>query len=228
MWALGDRHARDELNKARGEAYGVDMERLEDIAGDYLEGMAFRMLGHLTDDARDIVRDTLAAGIRYSWAFETIREKIVDALTRKGFLDAQANAEIAGRTLEEVQQALEGAGLTRHRLRTAIRTNGFEAINEARYSVFTDPGLGDFVEALEYTAILDSRTTEICRHLDGRIYPKDDPAWDGFRPPNHFNCRSLLVPVTQIDTDATGKDAEEGSRWSRAPTIQPQEGFGGS
>jgi len=40
--------------------------------------------------------------------------------------------------------------------------------------------------------------------------------WSTFRPPNHFNCRSILVPVTQRDT------------WTQSdqPTVQPQKGFG--
>lgn len=42
-----------------------------------------------------------------------------------------------------------------------------------------------------YTATLDSRTTPICRSLDGNIYQ----VGDGPIPPLHFNCRSIRVPV---------------------------------
>ena len=86
--------------------------------------------------------------------------------------------------------------------------------------------LDGFVEALEYSAILDSRTTRIYQHLDDRVYQMDSAVWNKYRPPNHFNCRSILVPVTIIDTDVEGKDTLPGSRFSKNPTIEPQKGFG--
>jgi uncharacterized protein with gpF-like domain len=100
-------------------------------------------------------------------------------------------------------------------------------MKKARYSHFTDPALDGFVEAIEYSAILDDRTTDLCKHLDMRIYESDDPIWDEYRPPNHFNCRSLLIPVTIIDTEVVGKDNLEGTRYSKQPILEPQEGFGG-
>jgi SPP1 gp7 family putative phage head morphogenesis protein len=169
----------------------------------------------------------LVNGVKFSWTTPEIVNKIYDQLTLAGFLTIATNVEGTGRALAEVVELLEGVAGNAHRLRTAVRTNVFEAINEARYALFTDPSLGDFIEAIEYSAILDSRTTEICRHLDGRIYPATSDQWNSIRPPNHFNCRSLLVPVTVIDTEVVGKDAIPGTRNSRPPTIEPQSGFGG-
>jgi SPP1 gp7 family putative phage head morphogenesis protein len=99
---------------------------------------------------------------------------------------------------------------------TAIRTAVFEAINEARYELFASPEMSGFIEALEFSAILDGRTTEICEHMDERVYPVNDPVWEGYTPPLHFNCRSLLVAVTIRDA------------WERSddPTIEPMDGFG--
>ena len=105
-------------------------------------------------------------------------------------------------------------------LDTLARTNLFEAMNEARFAEFTDPALGDFVVALEYSAILDDRTTLICEGLQGKTWAADSDLWNEFRPPNHFGCRSVLIPVTQLD----GWDGVE----SPAPSVQPQVGFGGT
>ena len=102
------------------------------------------------------------------------------------------------------------------RISTAIRTTSFEAINEARYDFFSDPALDGFVEALEYSAILDDRTTDICSQLNGETYGIDSEVWSTFRPPNHFNCRSILIPVTIRDTWSASED----------PTVNPQKGFG--
>ena len=50
---------------------------------------------------------------------------------------------------------------------------------------------------LEYFAIGDDRTTDICSQLNGTIKLKDDPFWDSFMPPNHFSCRSQVGEITR-------------------------------
>ena len=223
-WALGLQHSKKELASARQEK--LNMARIGDEAAEFLKVNGFRMTGGMTDDMRAIVQQVLVNGNKFSWTTDEINNKIYDELTKAGFISMATNAEATGRAVDAVAEILEEAG-TMHRIRTAVRTGSFEAINEARFSTFTDPTLDGFVEALEYSAILDSRTTRICRHMDGRVYPIDSPVWDKWRPENHFNCRSILVPVTIIDTDVVGKDNVEGSRFSSTPTIDPQVGFGG-
>jgi SPP1 gp7 family putative phage head morphogenesis protein len=44
----------------------------------------------------------------------------------------------------------------------------------------------------QYIAILDSRTTPICRHRDGQIFPISDVV---HLPPAHYYCRSTTNPV---------------------------------
>lgn len=69
----------------------------------------------------------------------------------------------------------------------------------------------DVTTSFEYVATLDSRTTLICASLDGRTWRFDDP--EARRPPQHVNCRSVIVP--RIDWAALGIDAPaEGSRAS--------------
>jgi hypothetical protein len=118
--------------------------------------------------------------------------------------------------------ALLGTDSPDARIRTIVRTSGFDAINNARYSYFTDPDLGGFVRAFEYSAILDSRTTAICKHLDEDGAGDHTLEWwennQGYKPPNHYNCRSLLVPVTVIDLNEFVEGPE--------PSQFPQEGFG--
>lgn len=240
-WKLGEKVATDEINRAAGEARRLkrfereisdamarfNFERLGVASKDFTKDTAYRLAGNLTDAMKQIVLNVLAQSYLYSWPTKTITRKIYDALLTAGTIALETNAEATGRTAEEVREALAEAKLTPHRISTVLRTSGFSAINEARFNMFTDPELGGFVEALEYTAILDSRTTQICRHLDDRVYPVGAPEWDGYRPPNHYNCRSLLIPVTVLDSEVTGKDNSADSRWSKAPTIEPASGFGG-
>jgi SPP1 gp7 family putative phage head morphogenesis protein len=50
----------------------------------------------------------------------------------------------------------------------------------------------------EYVAVLDSRTTPLCAHRDGTIYPISDTE---HLPPAHFHCRSTTVPVFKSWSD---------------------------
>jgi SPP1 gp7 family putative phage head morphogenesis protein len=224
-WALGQQHSSTELATARKEQFKINMARIGEAVDEFLKVKGFQIFGKLNDDMRAIVQNILLNGVKFSWTSDEITNKVYDELTTAGFIAVGTNAAATGRTVEAITETL-GGPFSLGRLTTAIRTASFEAINEARFNMFTDPALDGFVEALEYSAILDSRTTRVCRHLDERVYEADDVIWDKYRPPNHFNCRSILVPVTIIDTDVEGKDAAAGSRFSRPPTVEPQQGFG--
>ena len=45
---------------------------------------------------------------------------------------------------------------------------------------------------LEFDAVLDNRTTALCRSLDKIILPINHIFWNRFYPPNHFGCRSTV------------------------------------
>lgn len=45
---------------------------------------------------------------------------------------------------------------------------------------------------LEFDAIMDGRTTEICRNFNGIRLPYDHPFWDLYYIPNHYGERSLI------------------------------------
>lgn len=45
---------------------------------------------------------------------------------------------------------------------------------------------------LQFDAVMDGRTTELCSSLHGVIKPVNDPFWNTYYPPNHFNCRSTV------------------------------------
>lgn len=225
-WTLGSNLAANELDRARGERTELTLRRMQfvslrDNATAYFDTQSFRMAGDTSDQVRKIIQQELQNGIKFGRSIPDIRMAIWERLLGKGLTTVKA---IRGtENAEEVISALEALGLddvgdVAPYLNTLVRTNTFEALNEARFAEFTDPAVADFVEALEYAAVLDSSTTEICRELDGKVYRADSPEWDEIRPPNHFNCRSVLVPVTTID----GWDGIE----SQVPRVEPAEGFG--
>lgn len=187
-WAIGQRHGMKEIDKAKGKKFAVDNIQVSQAAADkFLESRAYTMTGDLFAGTEKKVTTIMYNAIKGSWSLTDVFDAIDEEL---------------------------GASVIPN-LSTVIRTTMFEAINEARYEIFSDPSLDGFVEALEYSATLDDRTTDICQSLDGKIYPTDSDVWDIYTPPNHFNCRSIVIPVTELDN------------WkeSKPPTVDPMDGF---
>lgn len=101
---------------------------------------------------------------------------------------------------------------------TIVRTILTRAYNEGRRAFFEDERLEGYVEGYMWSAVLDERTTDFCRAMDGKKFAVDDPIWRTLgAPPAHFGCRSLLVPITINDT------------WKRSSYpkgVEPAPGFG--
>jgi len=55
----------------------------------------------------------------------------------------------------------------------------------------------DLFPLLKMTVVEDAQTTEICEPLDGITLPINDPFWDEFYPPNHWNCRSTVLQLDE-------------------------------
>lgn len=81
-------------------------------------------------------------------------------------------------------------------VRTQIiaRTESNKAFNWGRRYRFDQSAA---VAGYRYSAIIDERTTEICNYLHGFSWAIDDPGLDVHTPPNHFQCRSILVAISK-------------------------------
>lgn len=118
---------------------------------------------------------------------------------------ALLNGISQGQSIRQVRQRIEQIfedydGIAAHRAETIVRTNYNAAFNHGRLQLIQDAG--SYVHGVQYSAILDTRTTEVCRNLDGKVFEVNAPELDRLTPPRHFQCRSLLVPVmitTPID-----------------------------
>lgn len=126
--------------------------------------------------------DDLFGGMKKS-ALKTFREGLSAGWSRKEFLSK----------LGDRFSSLEEKDLS-----IAVRTQATDFFNLARQQMFNaSDGL---VESVEFAAILDDRTTEACTRLDGVVFRgMDDPNLDTARPPLHYNCRSVIIPVMAGD-----------------------------
>ena len=100
--------------------------------------------------------------------------------------------------IKQLEQLFEGQyEFDRQRLETIVRTNISKSFNWGRRRLFEDQSLDGFVNGYQYSAIIDSRTTAICEQLDGHAWLASDPYIDLITPPNHYNCRALLIPIVE-------------------------------
>jgi SPP1 gp7 family putative phage head morphogenesis protein len=95
------------------------------------------------------------------------------------------------------QELLDKIGITdnnKYYLETVIRTNQITAMSAGdRVASIQNPD----VEYYQYVAILDPRTTDVCKSLEGKILKKNDELWTTHLPPNHFNCRSRVITFSK-------------------------------
>lgn len=226
-WFIGQQMSADELRRLGVETQPrrARMADIRDIAASYFEANGFRMAGNVSDGARAVIQQELQNSVKYGRTPSETRQAIWSRLVAKGFTTRESAR--AAETDEGVIRALDELWVDDEEqaasyLDTLSRTNLFEAMNEARYAEFTDPEIDGFVVALRYSAVLDNRTTEICSALHDRVFKTGNDIWDDMRPPNHYNCRSVLIPITQVDVQRGDWDGVE----SEVPDVEPQAGFG--
>lgn len=175
---------------------GMDRQQAER----FLSSRAMKIAGVIEQDVLNDVQHVLENALKYD---KNLRDT-VEALESSTDLVA---------LLPRVDAALRAINIPA-RLENITRTNTAEAMNTARMALFGEPEFRDFIQAFEYSAILDDRTTDECAALNGDI--RRD--WGSLTPPNHYQCRSILVPVTEVD-DWNGKQSDI------AGWIKPQKGF---
>ena len=71
----------------------------------------------------------------------------------------------------------------------------------------------------QFDSVNDSRTTEVCRGMDGVTLRADDPIWQTRYPPLHHRCRSSIRSLTE-------KQAARRGLTEVVPDVDPSEGFG--
>ena len=183
-----------------------------DTAEKYFESKAFQITGDISQDILKQAREIFVNGIRDELSIVDIVAQLSDVLpTLVGKKDP-----ITGKPDKQ----------ERSRLETIARTNMISVFTQSQLAVYSDPDLGDFVQGLEYSAVMDSRTTDVCENLNGRKYRFNDPVWRSVAPPNHFNCRSSLIPITAMDE--WNPSSKEGfkTKSDKGPGNMPAPGFG--
>ena len=55
-----------------------------------------------------------------------------------------------------------------------------------------------------YDGVDDNRQSDICKALDGKVFPLDHPFWNNYLPPNHHGCRSRRIALDVDELEEYG------------------------
>lgn len=126
---------------------------------------------------------------------ESLAQAVSEGLTKEGFA-------------RRVDAAFDAAGATRlnpFHLRTVFETNVMSAYSAANWDMLHHPDVAGLFPYFRFEAVMDDRTSAICRFYHGVTLPADSPFWAGHWPPLHHRCRSI---VTALDVEvARGVEA---------------------
>ena len=153
---------------------------------------------------------TLPNGKVLNKSFRGLAESQADLFAktvRNGLLTGESTDKIARRLkgrlqfgdvgpLSVRQLAQAGGELTsvaNHQVMALVRTSINQVANTSAMQVYE--ANQDVSKKYRYTAVLDTRTSAICRALDGQEFEYGK----GPVPPQHFNCRSTEVPIIDYE-----------------------------
>jgi SPP1 gp7 family putative phage head morphogenesis protein len=153
-------------------------------------------------------------------------------VVRQGLLTGEPTPAIAKRLIgnlefgeraRNVRQLVAAGGqataVADNQIATLVRTSINQVANSASQQVYE--ANQDITKKYRYVATLDTRTSAICRALDGQEFPYGR----GPTPPQHFNCRSTTIPV--IDYDELGfTPPPAGTRASQGGQVPANESYG--
>jgi len=154
----------------------------------------------------------------------------VQEKARRGLASRVGRGAMRGESWQDIRGSIiEDYGLTRAHAENVARTELAHMYSNGSLTNYLQT---DLVTMLEFVAILDSRTTAVCRRLDGKIFRAGE-ATARVSPPLHFQCRSILSPVmpwegaeaTSLEDAFAGADDDEfpfdGFGEADLPVIEP-------
>ncbi len=177
-WGKDTAATRELRRRMRKGEYAVSSFTPRSAVG-WLAQAAFWITDLLSDDLLSEAQRILVNGLKTGKPASVMMAELFEAFV----------PYLGSRVGEEV--------VTAHRLETIVRTNTTTAYNHGRLTEILGADVVRFVDGVRYSAILDERTTEVCRFLDGKVFrlPAAQEELELLLPPRHYNCRSLIVPI---------------------------------
>ena len=140
------------------------------------------------------------------------------SLIQTGYFQGRTTGEITASIVGTKANKFEDGIMagTKRSATTISRTGSDHVTNTAKTNVYT--GNEKAVKGYILTAVLDSKTSKICRAWDDtRVSFNDDYQP---KPPFHFGCRTVMRPLLRADLDAV-KGAERQTKGADGKAFEP-------
>jgi SPP1 gp7 family putative phage head morphogenesis protein len=172
----------------------------------------------IAEDQAERFAQVVRQGLLTGETTQDIARRLTGRLQRRG--DIQLEFGQRAKSVKQIQ--LAGGELTKaanSQVITLVRTSINQVANAASQQVYE--ANQDITKKYRYVATLDTRTSAICRALDGREFEYGK----GPKPPQHFNCRSTTVAV--VDYKGLGFDPPpEGKRAAAGGMVPADQSYG--
>ena len=159
---------------------------------------------------------TLPNGATLAASYKRLASKQAEVFTKEvqnGLLRGESSDKIARRLRRQL------IAVPNNQIRAMVRTSVNQVANAASQAVYSQNQ--EITKRYRYIATLDSRTSAICRALDGRTFEYNK----GPTPPQHFNCRSTTVPI--VDYKSLGiPPPKPGKRRSSGGLVPADQTYG--
>jgi SPP1 gp7 family putative phage head morphogenesis protein len=189
-----------EYFRAKGYAITWDWRDLWQEA----QAKAFTVAKVMNTDILNDIRGALDEALTNGITLRDFEKKLTPLLQDKGWW---GKTEHVDTRTGEVSTAQLGSP---RRLRTIYQTNLQTAYMAGRYKQMMESA--DSHPYWQYVSVLDGRTRPLHRAMNGRVFRYDDALWGTHFPPNGFNCRCRVRPLTAAQVEETGisVDSSEG------------------
>ncbi len=145
----------------------------------------------LAESQADLFAKTVRNGLLTGESTDKLARRLKGRL-KFGDIGPLSRGQVRAAGLSVKQLAQAGGELTsvaNNQIMAMVRTSINQVANASSQQVYE--ANQDVTKQYRYVATLDSRTSPICRALDGKEFDYGK----GPTPPQHFNCRSTTVPV---------------------------------
>ena len=146
-----------------------------------------------------ISRPWAADGINFSDRIWSSKEKLIQTLHSELTQNVMIGGDV-DRAIKNISKMMNTSKSNAARL---VMTEGAFFHSTAQKDSYKATGVTQY----QIVATLDSRTSEICRTLDGKVYDIEDMRAGLTAPPFHVRCRSTTVPYFDDDFGVLGKRA---------------------
>ncbi len=190
---------------------GVDTEHLGDIIQsaymqtvfDVTKGADYRAAFDLIPESR------VKAILSTNWSGQMFSQRVWD--NTNALADGLKHDMLVGIMAEKSEQHMADdimscCGVGAFEARRLVRTETTCVANMAELYGYKELDIDEY----EFSACLDSRTSDLCRELDGKVFKRNSAQAGVNLPPMHPFCRSTTLPVLPSEEDLDKELAELG------------------